>query len=69
MSGWIALKDELPEWDKWVLFWFVTVDPKNSGVVMGQMSSYETGQFWDASGVHRPLWRCSHWIPLPEPPA
>lgn len=52
--------------DKWILLWFVTVNPANSGVVMAQISSREDGKLWDGH-IYRDN-RASHWMPLPEPP-
>ena len=65
---WIPVTDRQPEYAKYVLLWFVTVDPKNSGVIIGQLSAHEEGKFWDSSGMYRDWSFISHWMPLPESP-
>ena len=64
---WISVKDRLPPLCDYVLLWFVTVDPKNSGVVFGQRSGAEENLFWDGT-TYRPMDRITHWQPLPPPP-
>lgn len=51
-----------------VLLWLVTENPENSGAITGTASIHFHGQFW-ADAMYRPLAWCSHWMPLPEPPA
>ena len=66
-SAWVAVTDKMPPYQTWVLLWLVTVNPENSGVVMGQRCIHEEGKFWDGN-TYRPLAWISHWQPLPTPP-
>lgn len=61
--------DTIP-WGTRVLLWLVTVDPQNSGVVLGERGLYGTedqDKFWDGHS-YRPLAWCSHWMPTPQGP-
>ena len=66
-SAWVAVTDRMPNYQTWVLLWLVTVNPENSGVVMGQRCIHEEGKFWDGA-TYRPMEWISHWQPLPPPP-
>ncbi|KKL29034.1 hypothetical protein LCGC14_2369220, partial [marine sediment metagenome] len=64
--AWIPVTERLPEYQQRALLWFVTVDPGNSGITIGERSRFEEGKFWDSSGMYRD-WNCiSHWMPLPK---
>ena len=65
---WISVKERLPEYGELVLMWFVTVNPANSGVVLGSRSIHEKGKYWDCGGLYRDFEHISHWQPLPVPP-
>lgn len=64
----IPTSERLPEYQQNVLLWLVTVDPKNSGWVLGQRSSHEEGKFWDGER-YRPMQWITHWKPLPAAPS
>ena len=62
--------ETMPDKD-WVLLWLVTrPDSRNSGWVTGQKAQADEhdGMFWDGH-IYRPLEWCTHWTPLPPPPA
>ena len=65
--GWIPVGERLPKFQENVLMWLVTKNPVNSGVVLGQRSSYENQKFWDGH-IYRPFSWISHWMPLPARP-
>jgi len=67
---WIAVSEQPCPIDVRVMMWFTTIgEPKGpDGVTIGKASAYELGQFWDDSGMYRPLERVTHWQNLPKPP-
>lgn len=67
---WISVEDKPVPIGVRVMLWFITVGDNhlNDGITIGKASLHETGQFWDDSGMYRPLDRISHWMPLPQEP-
>lgn len=67
-GGWITVSSgELPNHGETVLMWFVTVDPRNSGPVLGSLSLHESGKYWDCGGLYRDFSHISHWRRIKQP--
>jgi hypothetical protein len=67
-GGWIAVSSgEFPKIGETVLMWFVTVDPRNSGPVLGSLSLHEPGKYWYCSGLYRDFSHISHWKRIEQP--
>jgi len=66
MSGWISVKDRLPEiWDDYLAFGYGPTIPASCFVAVYDPKSnkwYDMHTDWDWSDV------ITHWMPLPEPP-
>ena len=62
-DGWIAVSERLPEPHITVLIWRDDI-PRFVGPIM----AYWTGAKW-CSDVMKPGYYCTHWMPLPNPPA
>lgn len=65
ISGWISVKDRLPELEKWVWIFH-----KHGFQTTGRfLRQDEFGQIWKTKGEEFPSYgNVSHWMPLPEKP-
>lgn len=61
-SGWISVKDRLPESPREVLVWI-----PNAGMYIGYFNSRPEYQYW-MKGLGEYIPDPSHWRPLPELP-
>ena len=69
MSDWQPI--ETAPVNKTVLFWWRPINPNPyaEACVIGQISSYEEGKWWDsARGEYQDVWHVTHWMPLPGAP-
>ena len=62
VSGWVSVKDRLPEHGKRYLIYATSGDNK-----IGYITTTAFGGHFVLSG-RRAYWKVTHWMPLPEPP-